>query len=126
MRYTCLFIVESNGKSKHGCNYGQMNNQYCLLPGWSHGPRFFWIERVKSQCDSQLRCSLEVVFVHKSLVKSQGQETNIKEFIEWRFHVCKDKQKCAKDCKRFVRFDEIAGLSMGFLGVRQGNGGVLL
>jgi hypothetical protein len=25
-----------------------------------------------------------------------------------------------------VRFDEIAGISMGFLGVRQGNAGVLL
>jgi len=38
----------------------------------------------------------------------------------------KNKQKRAKDCKRFVRFDEIQGISMVFLRVGQGNGGVLL
>jgi hypothetical protein len=38
----------------------------------------------------------------------------------------KNKQKRAKDGKRFVRFDELAGFSMGFLGVGQGNGWVLL
>jgi hypothetical protein len=38
----------------------------------------------------------------------------------------KNKPKRSKDGKLFVRFDEIAGISMGFLGVGQGNGGVLL
>jgi len=38
----------------------------------------------------------------------------------------KNKQKRAKDCKRFVRFDETQGISMVFLRVGQGNGGVLL
>jgi len=38
----------------------------------------------------------------------------------------KNKAKRAKDGKRFVKFDEIQGISMVFLGVGQGNGGVLV
>jgi hypothetical protein len=38
----------------------------------------------------------------------------------------KNKRKRAKEGKRLVRFDEIQGISMVFLGVGQGNGGVLL
>jgi hypothetical protein len=38
----------------------------------------------------------------------------------------KNKQKRAKDGKRLVRFDELAGFSMVFLRVEQGNGGVRL
>ncbi len=38
----------------------------------------------------------------------------------------KDNLKCEKDCKRFVRFDELAGFSMVFMGAGQGHGGVLL
>ena len=69
---------------------------------------------------------MQIVFVGSSLINSQDQKAYVEISIKRSFHGCNDTEELGFDGNCVVRFDEIAGISMGFLGVRQGNAGVLL